>query len=72
MKTAFDRSNTVKVLFFSVGYLTTLSVSRLYIVDDRPINECETVGGMRTGMINRSTRRKPGTVPLCDHKSHTG
>jgi hypothetical protein len=33
--------------FFEVSYLTTLSVSRLYSVDNRMINECGTVGGMR-------------------------
>jgi hypothetical protein len=39
--------------FFFVGYITVLSVSRLfiyiYILDDRMINECGAVGGMRIG-----------------------
>jgi hypothetical protein len=32
-----------------------------WIIDD----ECEAVGGMRTGRGNRSIRRKPPTAPLC-------
>jgi type IV secretory pathway VirB6-like protein len=28
-------------------------------------DECGTVGGMRIGRGNRSTRRKPAPVPLC-------
>jgi hypothetical protein len=31
------------------------------MVDD---DECETVGGMRIGRKNRSTRRKPAPAPL--------
>jgi hypothetical protein len=34
--------------FFLAGYLATLSVSTLYSVDDKTINECGAVGGMRT------------------------
>jgi hypothetical protein len=37
----------------SVGYLTTLSVSRLYSVDDRMLNERELVAGMITGRGNK-------------------
>jgi hypothetical protein len=32
---------------FPVGYIMTLPVSRLYIVNDRMINECGTVGGVK-------------------------
>jgi hypothetical protein len=32
------------------------------MIDD---DECGAVGGMRIGRGNRSTRRKPATVPLC-------
>jgi hypothetical protein len=39
---------------------------RLYSVDDRMINECTGVDGMRIGRGNRSTRRKPTPVPLCE------
>jgi hypothetical protein len=37
----------------------TLSVLRLYRVDNKMINECGAVGGMRTGCRNLSTHRKP-------------
>jgi hypothetical protein len=39
---------------FLVGYLTMLSVSRVYGVDDEMINECGAVGGMTTGRGSRS------------------
>jgi hypothetical protein len=46
--------------FLGVGYLTTLSVSRLHIVDFTMINECGAVGEEY-----RSNRRKPASVLLC-------
>jgi hypothetical protein len=49
---------------FLVRYLTTLSVSKLYSVDDRMINEYEADGWMKTGRGNQSNRRKPAPVPL--------
>jgi hypothetical protein len=49
---------------FLVGYLTTLSVSGLYSVDDMMIAEQEAVGGMRIGRGNRSTGRKATPLPL--------
>jgi hypothetical protein len=33
--------------------------------DDRMINECGAVSGMRIGRGNRTTRRKKHAVPLC-------
>jgi hypothetical protein len=42
-----------------------LSVSGLYSVDDKMINEYGAVGGMRIGRGNGITRRKPAQVPLC-------
>jgi hypothetical protein len=45
-------------------YLTTLSVSGLYSIGDRLINEYGTVGGMRIGRGNWSTWRKPAPVIL--------
>jgi hypothetical protein len=53
------------IMGVQVGYLTTLSVPRLYRVDDRLINECEAFFGMRIGRGNRSTLNKPAQVPLC-------
>jgi hypothetical protein len=47
-----------------VCYLTTLSVSRLYSVDDGMIDEHGAAGGMRTGKGNWSTWRKSVPVPL--------
>jgi hypothetical protein len=47
-------------------YLKT-SVSGLCSVDDRIINECGAVCGMRTGRGNRSTRRKTAAVPQIPH-----
>jgi hypothetical protein len=38
---------------------------RDYIIDVRMINEYGTVGGMIIDRRNRSTRRKPASVPLC-------
>jgi hypothetical protein len=49
---------------FEVCYLTTLVGLRLHSVDNRMINECGAVGGMRIGRGNRSTRRKPAPIPL--------
>jgi hypothetical protein len=48
-----------------VAYLMTLSLSRLYIVDDGVINEYEAVKGKKIGRGNRSTRRKFAPVPFC-------
>jgi hypothetical protein len=47
--------------------LTMLSVLRLYIIasDARMINECGSVGGIRTGMGNHSIQKKLTSVPLC-------
>jgi hypothetical protein len=45
--------------------VTMLSVSRLYSIDDRMIDEHEAVCGMKIGRGNRCTRRKPAPVPLC-------
>jgi hypothetical protein len=48
------------------GYITTLSVSTLYTVDNRMmITECAEAGGLRIGRGNRSTHRTPAPVPLC-------
>jgi hypothetical protein len=43
---------------FLVAYLTTLSVSRLYSVDDTLIKECGAVVGMSIEGGKRSARRK--------------
>jgi hypothetical protein len=48
-----------------VAYLTTLSVLRLYSVDDRMVNEYGAVGGLKVGRGNRITRRKAALLPLC-------
>jgi hypothetical protein len=50
---------------FVVCYLTTLSVSGLYSVDGRTINEHGTGDGMRIGSGIRHTQKKPAPVPLC-------
>jgi hypothetical protein len=55
----------------STGYLIPLSVSWLHSVDDRIVNKCVRVGGVRTGKRIRSTRRK--LSPQCHfvhHKFH--
>jgi hypothetical protein len=54
-------------IFLIFCYLATLSISRLYGVDDRVINENGTVCDMRIGRGNRSTLRKP--APLSLHPS---
>jgi hypothetical protein len=40
------------------------SISKLYSVDDKIINECGAVDGMRIGRGNRSSRRKSAIAPL--------
>jgi hypothetical protein len=42
-----------------------MTVSRRYNVDDRMINECGEIDGMRIGREDRSSRRKSASVPLC-------
>jgi hypothetical protein len=54
---------SINITFF-VCYLTTLSVSILYSVNDRMINECGAVTRIRISRGSQSTRRKPGLVPL--------
>jgi hypothetical protein len=41
---------------------TTGLLHQPLMIDD---GDCGTVGGMKTGRGNRSTRRKPALVPLC-------
>jgi hypothetical protein len=53
------------LVLFLVGYLTMLSVLRLYSFDDRMSNECGAVGGIRIGRGNRNTGRKPAALPIC-------
>jgi hypothetical protein len=48
--------------FLSVGYLTTLSGSRLNSIDDRIIKEYGTVCGIKIGRGNGSSWRKPAPV----------
>jgi hypothetical protein len=43
----------------------TLSVSVLYSVDDRMVNQYGAVGGMKIGMEGRSSGRKLAPVPPC-------
>jgi hypothetical protein len=42
-----------------------LSISRVYNSDNRMINEYEAVDGMRIGMGNKCTPRKPTPVLFC-------
>jgi hypothetical protein len=51
-------------VIFLVFHLTTLSISRLYSVYDRMINECGAVAGAG----NRSTHEKPAPVAICPPK----
>jgi hypothetical protein len=44
------------VSLFEVCYLTTVTVSGLYGIDDKMINEYGIVGGMRIGRENRSKK----------------
>jgi hypothetical protein len=58
----------VKMFLFAIlsfCYVMTLSVSRLYSISDRMINEYGVVGWMRIGRGDWSTRRKPAPVPFC-------
>jgi hypothetical protein len=48
-----------------ICYLTTLSVSGLYSVDERMIKEYGALSGLELGRRNRSTRIKPAPMPLC-------
>jgi hypothetical protein len=59
-----------ELFYLKVGYLTTLSLSRLYSVDDMMIDKYGTVGIMRIGWENRITFRRPVPEPHFHHKSH--
>jgi hypothetical protein len=54
-----------KFLWFNYFNLTMLLVSRLYSVDDRMINECETVGVMRIGRGIPKYSEKIRSIALC-------
>jgi hypothetical protein len=47
-----------------ICYLRMLVITRLYNVDCRMDDEYGSVGGMRTGKIDRSTRKNSATVPF--------
>jgi hypothetical protein len=47
-----------------VGYLITLSISKLHTIDGEMINEFGVFVGMRGGRGNRSILRKPSSMPL--------
>jgi hypothetical protein len=57
----------MKTVFFlsKVCYLTMLSVSRLYSVDDKMINEYEAVDGTGIGRRKLNTWRKSAPLPFC-------
>jgi hypothetical protein len=64
----FSRANikvktTVEILLLDCC-LTTLSVSKLYSIEDRIMNEHGAVSEKRIGRGNRSTRRETAPVPL--------
>jgi hypothetical protein len=48
--------------------LFVLSITRLYCFNERMINGCGAIGGMRNGRGNRSTRRTHDPAPLCLRK----
>jgi hypothetical protein len=52
----------------SVPMLHSPLIGLLYQPRIRDDDECGAVGGMRIGKGNRSTRRKPAAVPLCQPK----
>jgi hypothetical protein len=58
-----------EIYLFFVGMgacnLTTLSVLKLYIINDRMINEYGAICGMRICRGNQGIQRKPTTVSLC-------
>jgi hypothetical protein len=57
---------TEHVTFGLLSWLpNNAATSRSYRVDDRMINECGVVGGMRLARRNRSTRRKSAPMPFC-------
>jgi hypothetical protein len=49
--------------FVLICYITTVCAPRLYRADDWLVVECGAVGGIRNGRENRSTRRKPASMP---------
>jgi hypothetical protein len=63
-----DQSHGVSFSLFL--YLTTLSVSWLYSVGDRIINQYGAVGGMIIGRGNRVLGESPPAVTFVHHKSH--
>jgi hypothetical protein len=55
----------VLFVYLFVCCSTMFSITKLYSVDDRKINEHAAIGGMRIGRGNRITRREPAPVSLC-------
>jgi hypothetical protein len=60
----------VLAVSFLVGYLTTMWVSRLYILDDRLINEYGAIGGMGIGGQREVLGEKPLQCHFFHHKSY--
>jgi hypothetical protein len=54
---------------FQVDDLKKLVVCRIFNINERVINECGAVGGMRIGMGDRSSRRKPAQCRFVHPKS---
>jgi hypothetical protein len=58
---------------FYVYYLTTLWTLKIHIGDNRMINDCGTVCGMRIGGEGRGIKILAENVPQChfvNHESH--
>lgn len=54
--------NVTRNIVSLVGYLTMLLILRLYSINEKMINECEAVGGMRIERGRQSTWKKPPTT----------
>jgi hypothetical protein len=59
------RISSAYILIVWVGYLTTLTLQGLHIVDDVIVSVCGAMDGMRIGRGNRSTWRNPAPLSLC-------
>jgi hypothetical protein len=56
--------------YFNAVYLTTLSISRLYSLDDRMNNECGAIGGMKIAGKTKVLGENPPQCHSVHHKSH--
>jgi hypothetical protein len=66
----FVTHNIIILFFFLLSYFTILSVLRLCSIDNRMINECGAVSGIKIYRKNWSMEKKPSQCHSVHHKSY--